>query len=291
MIVRKKISDEDMLLLKNTFITPSQIDKIIHKDATVYTEDNKLLFIFKKKQITGGQLFYNLTAQYVKSHPSTNRGSATGSNSLNVSSNPKTNTAILGYFDKWSPTQKKTFRINNIPLPLEVRETHYTSNHSDKFKQLFPYINQINTLYKTYLPDFYKKQIKKTNEIFYKIDKTAFTTITVNINYQTTIHKDTGDDEEGFGNLTVIEKGNYTGGEICFPQYGIGIDLREGDILFMNVHEWHANLPMKFEKGAERMSVVCYLRKKIWERTRNKSEKFMKQHTKKTKKILEKGKV
>lgn len=288
MIVRKKISDEDMLLLKNTFITSSQIDKIIRKDATVYTEDNKLLFIFKKKKITGGQLFYDLTSDYVKTHPSRNRGSATGSNALNVSSNPKTNTAILGYFDKWSPTQKKIFRINHIPLPLEVRETHYTSNHSDKFKQLFPYINQINTLYKTYLPDLYKKQIKKTNEIFYKIDNTAFTTITVNINYQTTIHKDTGDDEEGFGNLTVIEKGNYTGGEICFPQYGIGIDLREGDILFMNVHEWHANLPMKFEKGAERMSVVCYLRKKIWERTRNKSEKFMKQHTKKTKRILEK---
>ena len=74
--------------------------------------DNKLLFIFKKKKITGGQLFYDLTSDYVKTHPSTNRGSATGSNARNVSSNPKTNTAILGYFDKWSPSQKKTFRIN-----------------------------------------------------------------------------------------------------------------------------------------------------------------------------------
>jgi hypothetical protein len=43
---------------------------------------------------------------------------------------------------------------------------------------------------------------------------------------------------------------------------------------------------MKFEKGAERMSVVCYLRKKIWERTRGKSEEFMKRHTKKTRQLL-----
>lgn len=286
MIVSKKISDEKMIDLKNTFIKRSQIDTILEKDATVHTEDGKLLFIFKKKKLTGGQEFYDVTSSYVKSHPSSNRGSATGASGYNVYDNPKVNTAIIGYFDRWSPSQKRTFRMKQMKPSIEVRETYFTSKYPEKFKQIFPYIQQINTLYKTYLPDFYKKQIKKANETFYKIDNTAFTTVTININYQTTIHKDSGDDEEGFGNLSVIEHGKYTGGEICFPQYGIGVNLREGDMLFMNVHEWHANLPMKFEKGAERMSVVCYLRKKVWERTKGRSKQYMQNHTKKVKKVL-----
>ena len=287
MIVSKKISDEKMVELKNTYIKPSHIDTILTKDTVVYTEDGKLLLVFKKNKVKGGQDFYNTTSQFVKSHPSSNRGSATGSSKFNIYENTKVNTAIIGYFDKWAPKQKKTFRLKQIKPKLDVRETLFTNKYPEKFKQLFPYIQEINALYKQYLPKYYEKQIKKANEIYhYKIDKTAFTTVTININYQTTIHKDKGDDEEGFGNLTVIERGKYTGGEICFPQYGIGVDLREGDILFMNVHEWHANLPMKFEKGAERMSVVCYLRKKVWEHTRGKTEKFIDYHTKKTKRLL-----
>jgi len=48
MIVSKKISDEKMLLLKNTFIKKSQIDTILTKDTIVHTEDGKLLLVFKK---------------------------------------------------------------------------------------------------------------------------------------------------------------------------------------------------------------------------------------------------
>jgi hypothetical protein len=287
MIVSKRISDEKMVDLKNTYIKPSQIDTILTHDTIVYTEEGKLLLVFKKNILKGGQEFYDITSQYVKRHPSSNRGSATGSSAFNIYENPKVNTAIIGYFDKWAPKQKKTFRLKQKKPDIDVRETLFTNKYPEKFKQLFPYINQINTLYKQYLPDYYKKQIKKANQIhYYKIADTAFTTVTININYQTTIHKDVGDDEEGFGNLTVIEHGKYTGGEICFPQYGIGVDLREGDILFMNVHEWHANLPMKFEKGAERMSVVCYLRKKIWQNTRDKPKEYIDRHTKKIKKLL-----
>jgi hypothetical protein len=151
---------------------------------------------------------------------------------------------------------------------------------------MIPFVQKIDALYKKLVPDQYKKQHSKAKETYYKIGNTSFTTITTNINFQTTIHKDTGDDEEGFGNLAVIEKGKYTGGETCFPQYGIGVNVREGDILFMDVHEWHANLPIIYEEpNVERMSVVCYLRKKVWERTRNKSRKFLSDHNKTVRKI------
>ena len=101
------------------------------------------------------------------------------------------------------------------------------------------------------------------------------------MNFQTSIHKDKGDDKEGFGNLTVIEEGPYTGAETCFPQYGIGVDVRTGDILFMDVHEWHANLPMvKKDKDTIRLSIVCYLRYNVWKNTRKISKQKLMQHNK-----------
>jgi hypothetical protein len=39
------------------------------------------------------------------------------------------------------------------------------------------------------------------------------------------------------------KRGDYTGGETCLPQYGVGVDVRSGDVLFMDVHQHHANLP------------------------------------------------
>jgi hypothetical protein len=280
MKIDKLITDHDMENLKNTFITRKQINTIITKDATVYTKEGKLLFLFRKKKINHGQEFYDLVAPFIKQNQSTNRGSASGSQDYNVKENPKIKTAIIGYFDRWSPQHKFLFKKKGVKIPLEVRETMFISRYPEKFKHMVPFIKQVDTLYKHYLPSYYKHQQDKAKETLFKISDTSFTTVTVNINFQTTIHKDVGDDIDGFGNLTVIEKGYYTGGETCFPQYGIGVDVREGDILFMDVHQWHANLPIQVTDDAERMSVVCYLRKKIWERTKHKSHAFMKRHNK-----------
>lgn len=285
MKVAKKITDEEMKQLENTFMKPSQIDKIIREDATVYTEDGKLLLLFRKKKLTGGQDFYDVIADFMKKNPSTNRGTASGSIKKNVRDNPKIQTTITGYFDRWSPIHKHLFKKKGMAIPLEVRETAFLSSYPEEFKKMVPFIEQIDRFYKKYLPTYYEKQYKKAKETHFKIADTSFTTITTNINFQTTIHKDKGDDEDGFGNLAVIEKGKYTGGETCFPQYGIGVDVREGDLLLMDVHQWHANLPIKLEKDAERMSVVCYLRRKLWERTKNKSRAFMKRHNQTVKKL------
>ena len=285
MYIEKKRTDEEMNKLKNKFLERNMIDTIIKKDATVYTKEGKLLFLFRKKKLTGGQEFYENISDFMKKHPTTNRGSSSGATKFNVKDNPKVFSTITGYFDRWSPKQKFLFKKMGIKTPIEVRETMFLSEHPEKFKKMIPFVKNIDALYKNLVPEQYKKQHAKAKETLFKIGNTSFTTITTNINFQTTLHKDTGDDEEGFGNLAVIERGKYTGGETCFPQYGIGVDVREGDILFMDVHEWHANLPIIYEKGAERMSVVCYLRKKVWERTRNKSRKFLIQHNKTVRRI------
>ena len=278
MKVKKQFTDEQMEAFKNTFVKREHIHTILKNDADVFTEDGKLLLLFRKKKLTGADKFYDLIADFTKKYPSTSRGSASGSEFKVIGEHPKIQTTISGYFDRWTPNQKALFKKKGIKTPIEVRETMFTAHHPEKFEQMFPFIRQIDHLYKKYLPTYYEKQARKAKETHFKIADTAFTTITTNINFQTTIHTDKGDDEEGFGNLAVIEKGKYTGGETCLPQFGIGVDVREGDILFMNVHEWHGNLPIKLEKNAERMSIVCYLRKKVWERTKNKTRRFMKLH-------------
>ena len=250
--VAKKKTDEEMKRLENTFIKPSDIDTILRDDATVYTEDGKLLLLFRKKKLTGGQEFYDVIADYMKKHPSTNRGTASGSTTKNTRENPKVQTTITGYFDRWSPIHKHLFKKKGIATPLEVRETAFLADHPDEFAKMVPFIEQIDRLYKKYLPEYYQKQYKKAKETHFKIGDTSFSTVTINKNFRTSLHKDKGDDDEGYGNLATIQRGNYTGAETCFPQYGIGVDVREGDLLLMDVHEWHANLPIKLEEGRGR---------------------------------------
>ena len=122
-----------------------------------------------------------------------------------------------------------------------------------------------------------------------KIPKTSFSTVTINRNFRTAMHRDAGDFKDGFGNLTVIERGKYHGGYTIFPQYGVAIDLRNNDFVAMDVHQWHCNTPLyeteedkiyneslepAFKDNPEvgtvgiyekytRISFVCYLREKI----------------------------
>ena len=135
--------------------------------------------------------------------------------------------SIIGYFDKYGPHQKHEFNKLGVKHPLELRETSFTRLYPKKFKKTFPLVKEIDSLYKKLVPKAYKRQYKKARETQFKVPGTAFTTITTNINFKTFIHTDKGDDEEGFGNLSVIERGKYSGAETCFPQYGIGVNVRE----------------------------------------------------------------
>ena len=131
--------------------------------------------------------------------------------------------------------------------------------------------------------------MKKAKQTYFRIGKTAFTTVTTNVNWQSTLHTDKGDDPEGFGNLAVLERGGYDGGETCFLQYGVGVDVRMGDVLFMDVHQLHANLPIiRKTDDAVRLSIVCYLRINVWKNSANKTRKFFEKHNKTMKKILSK---
>jgi len=290
--VGKNWDDARMADRMNTYVEKSDIKDVIDDDADVYTEDGKLLLRFRKKALPQekAELFYDNVIDFAK-HVSSNRGNATGSEKRNVRENPKVMSNIFGYFDRWSPSQKVIFRKAGIKPIVDVRECRFNRDYPEKYKKTIPLIQEIDKMYKKLTPEYYKLQRKKANQTHFKIPGTSFTTITTNINFQTTIHCDKGDDIEGFGNLAVIEHGAYTGGETCFPQYGVGVNVRSGDALFMDVHQPHGNLPInKKTEDTTRLSIVCYLRNSVWLRTKNKTKRMFIKHNKTMKNLGAKAK-
>lgn len=307
-IVERKWTSEQENVKLNTYVQRSQIDKIVDHDADIYVRnpeedengnngkeegkkgEEKLLLRFRKNVLSpkNRQSFYENIIEFAH-HTTENRGNATGNNGQRgVKYNKSVKSNIVGFFDRWSPSQKRRFRDYGIKAEIDVRPCRFNIDYPDNYRHLLPLLKEIDQWYKRLVPAQYAKQFQKARQIpKFHIEGTAFTTVTTNVNYRTSIHRDKGDDEEGFGNLVVFERGKYTGGETCFPQYGLAIDVREGDILFMDVHEPHGNLPIQtiqaatLEEGgnkeedgkAIRLSIVCYLRKKIWEKTRGKTRK------------------
>ena len=279
--VKANKTDTEMEKMKNTLLKPHQIDYIVKEDADVYADDGKLLLKFRKGKLSAQRIeaFYDNVIAFAQKSYSTNRGSASGSNKKNVYDNPKVFSNIIGYMDSFSPKQKFLLKQQNKSLKYNARECRFNVENPEKYQKMIPLVQEIDRFYKQLQPDHYKKQVRKAQQTHFRIPKTAFTTITTNVNFQTSVHKDKGDDEEGFGNLSVIDTGKYSGAETCIPKYGIGVDVRRGDILFMDVHEWHGNLPMiKKSDDAMRLSIVCYLRYNVWKHTRNVSKKQMIRH-------------
>jgi hypothetical protein len=291
--VEKDYDDTKLAKVMDKMLKRSDIKDIIDDDADVYTTDGKLLLRFRKNKLKKDNIeeFYDNVIKFAQNTTS-NRGKATGSKIKTNAHIKKVMTNILGYFDRFSPQHNLKYKNQGIPFPkIRTRETKFLEEHPEKFKKLIPLIKEIDKYYKQYAPEYYAKQKKKANQTPFHIADTAFTTVTTNINFQTAVHTDKGDDSEGFGNLVVIEHGKYKGGETCFPQYGIGVDVRTGDVLYMDVHQPHANLPIELEsEDAKRLSIVCYLRRRIWEQTKGKTRKFMERHNKTMKNVMKKKK-
>ncbi len=292
--VSKKLSDAKMDAMSGGSISSKSIDRIIDHDADVYTDDGKLLARFRKQTLPDKnvKLFYDNVIGFAK-NKTYNRGEMMGVDKGKrgyLSRNKEgIRTNIIGYMDGFSATQKIIMKRKGIASPMTIRESRFIIDYPDKWSKAQPLIRDIDKKYKSLIPAHYKKQMAKSRKMKFKIKGTSFTTVTTNVNVHTKIHKDKGDDEEGFGNLAVIENGEYSGGETCLPQYGVGFDVRSGDVLFMDVHEWHGNLPMKeITPGAIRLSIVCYLRTRIYDQemkfdktAKRKHMRFLKKMTRK----------
>ena len=159
---------------------------------------------------------------------------------------------LVGYYEKPLVNYKKT-----IKTQPRCRQTQFTARHKDIYSKIIPYMERISGEMAEKLPAHYRKQnhfIQKHRE---RIGQSCYSTITINKNFRTAIHIDKGDFKDGIGTITTA--GDFEGGEFCLVDYKVAINVKPTDLLFVNVHKHHANLPFE----GTRYSMVSYVRENI----------------------------
>lgn len=271
-IVKPKMNDVDAEKLAGAMLGEKDYNLLVNYDADIICEEtNKVIAKFRKNIIPGNiakAAFDNLQTA-AKATNNRGVGGGTKKNGKFVEAKVKkdgtlsntsralatVNSGIIGYFDR------------NARFPY-CRQTAFNEKEFKKFKKAYPIIKFVDKTYEELMPEHYKlqREVADNTSKDFVIPDTAFTTVTVNKNWQTAVHTDKGDFEKGFGNLVVLRKGKYTGGYFVVPKWGVAFDIQNCDLLLVDVHQWHGNTPIvKIDEGATRISLVMYYRKKMIE--------------------------
>lgn len=283
--IRQVLDEDQIKKLEGTFITENYIHHLINENTIVTNTSGKLIAVLIKQGVDKNILNYSRSAfRKAGKRSSNNRGMASGLVNQFYKVGDKIGDRTIGKIDgfRYTPINIKNNKLSKTSYALTVhsstvgfsdrypripycRTTAFTQKNIKEYNAMIPYINTINNLYKEYAPYNYnlQKQIADATSPDFVIKGTAFTTATVNRNYRTACHYDAGDFKYGFGNLGVLSVGNYKGGYTVIPKYGIGLDVRDGDVALFDVHELHGNTEIKQIGFSERISVVCYYREKM----------------------------
>lgn len=265
--LRTKVSPAELEQKIGKIVTDSDYNVLLHRAAKILKPDGKPLCIYLPGVLNEQIDFAYPTLQKIRMK-SDNRGLASGTKRVNAGGTRTRAmpviSAVLGAMDP-SP---------RVPV---CRLTSYTREHTDAWKEVQPLLRRMAHYFQEYVPDRFHNQQKQAGKTKaeWVVPGTPFTTITVNNSYSTGVHTDKGDLDAGFSCLAVGRRGGWTGGRICFPEYRVAADLRNGDLLLMDAHEWHGNTAMRCacgEKmaegpctvcGSERISLVAYYRTKM----------------------------
>lgn len=186
---------------------------------------------------------------------STNRGFAAGATKRShtyttFEKGMPANSGIMGFMD--SP---------NMTHPCRL--TQFSRDHFEQYQKGLPFIQHMDRCLQQLMPDAHSRQRNVATQNGFHIQDTAFSTITVNYNFQTALHIDSGDFRQGFGTLALCQR-DCEGGWILFPGFKTAIVIQHGDFIAMDVHEWHCNTPIiATQPNGYRLSFVGYLREKM----------------------------
>ena len=143
------------------------------------------------------------------------------------------------------------------------RATSYTENYPEKFAKSYPYLQHLSEAFEEMLPWRYGNQKAAADKIDkrFLVPNTPFSTITVNRNFRTAAHYDPANMENGFANICVFSNSdNYSGAYLVFPEIGYAVDIRPGDLLFVNnMAGLHGNTELVLDDpNAERISIIAF---------------------------------
>lgn len=143
------------------------------------------------------------------------------------------------------------------------RATSYTEKQPEKFAKSYPYLQHLADAFKQMLPWRYGNQMEAASKVDPKflVPGTPFSTITVNRNFRTAAHYDPANMENGFANICVFSNSDkYRGAYLVFPEIGYAVDIRPGDLLFVNnMAGLHGNTELILDDPtAERISIIAF---------------------------------
>lgn len=259
---------------KGARLTDANYDFLANEDCDVYKPNGEMLLQFRKNilpaelcarayrvmRTVGGDASNRGVAAIGKAEHSKRKDgtlSKTQRVLITKTSHPElmgVDSGVIGYMDRMSA---------RFPY---CRQTAFNLDHPDLFAQCMDYIQAVDRVFADVSPIRHAAQldvVRKTHPDFV-IHGTAFTTVTVNKNFRTLVHQDAGDLKEGFGVMSVLRGGRYTGGYTVFPEYRVAANMSTGDVLLADVHEWHGNTPIVGKpNGYERVTCVFYYREKM----------------------------
>ena len=174
----------------------------------------------------------------------------------------KANSMIAGYFDKSKVSERHNTIVNNL---LPCRTTAFTEKKTEKWNRVLPLIQLADKYYHELEPSRHLEQYNIAKLIpKYQISDTAFSTITVNYNWRTANHLDSGDYHNGLSVIMTAVEGKFTGGYLGYPQYDVAVNVCHGDLLLKNPHQWHCNTSITgITSDWTRLSMVLYYREGI----------------------------
>lgn len=293
-ILEPIMSFKEAEALEGEFIDESHYHTLINSDADVYWNDDgkqKLLFHFRKNIIPDAML-QNAIRVFKKEAQkgSSMRGTAGGpADPAKISPNVKAvvsernwrtkviykdghiskyyvsnkvTSMIAGYFDKEKLNDRKAVLAG---LQQPCRTTAFTEKNVAAWQSALPLIDFADQQYKGLTPETHREQLalaKLTPK--FQIANTAFSTLTVNYNWRTACHVDSGDYKNGYSVIFVAEEGRWSGGYLGYPRFGVMVDVRHGDLLLKDPHQQHCNTSITPLTGDyTRLAFVLYYREKM----------------------------
>jgi hypothetical protein len=264
--VRSRVPQAELDLKVGRVLGDDSYNLLLTGPCRVFRPDGKLLCVY----LPGAMAGHVTDEQYqilhsLRSHMTNARGAASGSTAVQAGAQKRhyfmhVSSNIAGAIDPIS-----TYKF--------CRLTSWTGQNLPAWQALQPALRRVGDQLAEYVPERHAAQMEEISKTHpdWVVPGTPFTTITVNNTYPTGMHTDKGDLDKGLSTIFTLRRGSYTGGRFLFPEFRVGVDMQDNDLILMDAHQWHANTALicacgrritRFceDCGAERISVVSYMR-------------------------------
>jgi hypothetical protein len=236
-ILKPVLSDEQVAALDNQFLSPAHCVESITTSTIARTAGGQIRFMFVR----------NVFRPEMRDLAEMNIGR------IGYSAKQSNRAAVRGEQGKeavWGFMEASKFRP-------EAGMTALTLQHLEKFINALPFFEAVTEQFRLYWPEAYIFQQRLAQQVpEFVIPNTIYSTLTINSgNVITRVHTDAGNAEGTISCLTQL--GNFKGGHICLPRYGVLIESNPGDLFLAAIRdEPHGNLgPIE----GERIACVFYL--------------------------------